>query len=62
MKSLSLYGKSAEDVRNKLDDARDGIKAEAPVRDSSQKLTEWLTHWHDTARQASSRKPSTKAL
>ncbi len=62
LKSISLYGKTAEDVRNKLDDARDRIKAEAPVRDSSQRLSDWLTHWYNTALEASSRKQSTKAL
>jgi hypothetical protein len=62
MKSVSLYAPTAELVRDKLDEARDRIKAEAPVRDSSQRLSEWLTHWYDTALEASSRKQSTKAL
>jgi primosomal protein N' len=44
-----------QDVRDKLDEARDRIKAEAPVRDSAQRLSEWLTRWYDTALEASSR-------
>jgi integrase len=62
LQSVSLYGKTAEDVRDKLDEARDRIKAEAPVRDSSQRLSDWLTHWYNTALEASSRKQPTKAL
>jgi integrase len=62
LQSVSLYGKTAEDVRDKLDQARDRIKDEAPVRDSSQRLSDWLAHWYDTALEASSRKQSTKAL
>lgn len=62
LQSGSLYGKTAEDVRDKLDEVRDRIKEQAPVRDSSQRLSEWLTHWSDTSLEASSRKQSTKAL
>lgn len=62
LQSVSLYGKTDQDVRDKLDEARDRIKAEAPIRDSSQRLSEWLTHWYDTALEASSRKQSTKTL
>ena len=49
-------------VRDKLDEVRDRIKDQAPVRDSSQRLSEWIGHWSETALEASSRKESTKAL
>jgi hypothetical protein len=57
------FGKlPAEEVRDKLNDARERIKDDSPVRDSSQRLDNWLTHWYDTALEASSRKQSTKVL
>jgi integrase len=61
-RSQSLYAPTDEAVRDKLDDARDRIKAQAPVRDSSQQLADWITHWSATSLEASSRKQSTKAL
>ena len=61
-RSQSLYAPTAEAVRDKLDEARDRIKAQAPVRDSSQQLADWVTHWSETSLEASSRKQSTKAL
>jgi hypothetical protein len=59
---ISVYAKSAEAVRDKLDAARDRIKVEAPVQDSPQRLSEWIERWCDTALEASPRKQSTKAL
>lgn len=61
-RSHSVYAQTAEVVRDKLDEARDRIKTQAPVRDSSQRLAEWLAHWSETSLEASSRKRSTKAL
>jgi hypothetical protein len=61
-RSQSIYAPTAKAVRDKLDEARDRIKAQAPVRDSQQQLADWLTHWSITSLEASSRKPSTKAL
>ena len=61
-KSVSLYAATAELVRDKLDEARVRVKDGAPVRDSSLRLSDWLTHWFDTSLEASSRKQSTKAL
>ena len=58
----SFYGPTAEAVRDDLDSARDRIKAQAPVRDSSQSLGDYISHWLDTALEASPRKQSTKAL
>jgi hypothetical protein len=61
-RSVSLYAPTAEEVRDKLDEARDRIKSDVPVRDSSQRLAEWIEHWSDTSLEASPRKESTKAL
>jgi len=62
LRSASFYGATAEAVRDKLNEARDRIKADAPVRDSSQFSADWLTHWYNTSLEASSRKQSTKTL
>ena len=61
-RSTSFYATTAEEARDKLDQARDRIKAQAPVKDSSQRLSEWIEHWSATALEASPRKESTKAL
>jgi integrase len=61
-RSVSLYANTAEAVRDKLNEARERIKADAPVRDSSQTVGEWLAYWRATALAASGRKQSTRAL
>jgi integrase len=61
-RSSSFYGPTAEAVRDKLDKARDRIKVEAPVQDSTTKLADWLAHWRATTLAASNRKESTKVL
>jgi integrase len=61
-RSQSIYAATAELVRDKLDEARDRIKEQAPVRDSTLHLSDWLSHWFETSLEASSRKQSTKAL
>jgi len=61
-RSASFYAATTEEVRDKLDEARDRIKAEAPARDSSTRLADWIEHWSATALEASSRKESTKTL
>ncbi|MBU3751427.1 MAG: site-specific integrase [Mycobacterium sp.] len=58
----SFYGPTAEAARAELDNARDRIKANAPVKDSAQTLGDYIEHWLDTALEASPRKDSTKAL
>jgi integrase len=59
-KSASFYGGNAESVRGQLDKARDRVKVEAPVQDSTMQLAEWIEEWSATSLEASSRKPSTK--
>ncbi len=61
-RSASFYATTAEAARDKLYEARDRIKEQAPVRDSTQRLADWIEHWSDTALEASPRKESTKAL
>jgi integrase len=61
-RSASFYGPTAEAVRDKLDKARDRVKVEAPVQDSTTKLADWLAHWRATTLAASNRKESTKVL
>ena len=58
----SFYGATADAVRAKLDKARDRVKVEAPVQDSTVRLADWIDHWIDTALEASPRKQSTKSL
>jgi integrase len=57
-----VYAKTAEEVRVKLDQARDRIKVDAPVQDSPQQLADWIERWITTALEASSRKRSSKVL
>lgn len=59
---VSLYGGTAEEVRAKLDKARDRVKTEAPVQDSNIKLSQWIDHWTETTLEASPRKGTTKQL
>jgi integrase len=61
-RSVSLYAPTVEAIPAKLDEARGRIKEQVPVRDSSQRLADWIEYWSVTSLEASSRKESTKAL
>jgi integrase len=61
-RSASFYGPSAEDVRDKLNRARDRVKAAEPVKDSAARLADYIEHWSETALEGSPRKAKTKAL
>jgi integrase len=61
-KRVSIYGKNAEDVAAKRDDARGRIEREEPVVDSAQRLRDYIEHWCSTALEASDRAESTKVL
>jgi integrase len=61
-RSASFYAATAEEARDKLDAARDRVKAQEPVRDSSRRLADYTEHWSDTALEASPRKEKTRAL
>src|ERR1700738_1678409 len=59
-RSASFYGDTAETARAQLDKARDRVKVEAPVQDSTIRLSDWIEHWETTSLEASARKESTK--
>lgn len=61
-RSASFYGPTAEAARDKLDKARDRLKIEVPVQDSTTKLADWLAHWRATTLAASNRTESTRVL
>jgi integrase len=61
-RSASFYGPTAEAARDELDRARDRVKAQVPVRDSSQRLADYIEHWSATSLEASPRKEKTKVL
>jgi integrase len=56
----SFYAPTAEAARDELDKARNRIRAQAPVLDSSMGLADWIERWSATALEASGRKPATK--
>jgi integrase len=60
-KTASFYGATAEEARAELDKARDRVKVEAPVQDSTMLLATWIEHWQATTLEASPRKASTKS-
>jgi integrase len=59
-RSASFYATTAEAARAELDKARSRIRTQAPVLDSSMRLTDWIERWSDTALEASDRKPATR--
>ncbi|GJF17719.1 site-specific integrase [Mycolicibacterium cyprinidarum] len=58
----TVYGRTRQDVRDKLKQARDRLEAGGPVRDASRTVGDWLAHWRATALAASDRKESTREL
>jgi integrase len=61
-KRYVAYGRTRKDVRDKLDTARERLKAGAPVRDATSTVGNWSAHWRATALAASDRKDTTKTL
>jgi integrase len=61
-KRVSFYGPTSRAVRSKMKAARDRIAAGAPVKDATQSVGDWLTHWRATTLAASDRKESTRTL
>ncbi|MCV7100920.1 MULTISPECIES: tyrosine-type recombinase/integrase [Mycobacterium] len=57
-----VYGRTRQDVRDKLKKARERLEAGAPVRDATRTVGDWLAQWRATTLAASDRKESTKAL
>ena len=61
-KRYVAYGHTRQQVRDKLDAARDRLKAGAPVKDANRTVADWLAHWRATTLAVSDRKESTRAL
>lgn len=61
-KRYVAYGRTRQDVRAKLDQARDRLSAHAPVRDAKRTVGDWLAHWRATSFAASDRKEATRTL
>lgn len=59
-KRHTVYGRTRQDVRDKLKAARERLAAGAPVRDADRTLGDWLAQWRTTTLAASDRKESTK--
>ena len=57
-----VYGRTRQQVREKLDAARERLNAGAPVRDAKETVGDWLAHWRATGLAASDRRPTTRAL
>jgi integrase len=61
-KRHTVYGRTRQDVRDKLKKARDRLDAGAPVRDATRTVGDWLAQWRVTTLAASDRKESTREL
>lgn len=47
-KRYVAYGRTRQDVRAKLDAARERLTAGAPVKDAKRTVGDWLAHWRAT--------------
>jgi integrase len=61
-KRYVAYGRTRQQVRDKLDAARERLKAGAPVKDANRTVADWLAYWRITSLAVSDRKPSTRTL
>jgi integrase len=61
-KRYVAYGRTRQQVRDKLDAARDRLKAGAPVKDADRTVADWLAQWRATSLAVSDRKKSTREL
>jgi KaiC/GvpD/RAD55 family RecA-like ATPase len=61
-KRHSVYGRTRQDVRDKLKKARDRLDAGAPVRDATRTVGDWLAQWRVTTLAVSDHKESTRTL
>src|SRR6185369_5148419 len=58
-KRHTVYGRTRQDVRDKLKKARERLDAGAPVRDATRTVADWLAQWRVTTLVVSDRKPAT---
>lgn len=61
-KRHTVYGRTRQDVRDKLDKVRDRLNAGAPAKDATRSVGDWLQHWRATTLAASDRKEATRVL
>jgi integrase len=61
-KRHTVYGRTRQDVRDKLRTARERLNAGAPVRDATRTVADWLAQWRVTTLAVSDRKPATKEM
>jgi integrase len=59
---LSFYGRTQTEAARKLREARKRIEAGDPAKDAAVTVARWCDMWCATTLEASSRKPTTKAL
>lgn len=59
---LYFYGSTQAEARANADAARDRLRSDGPVRDSSRTLAQWLDEWVTTFLRASDRAESTKTM
>ena len=61
-KRHTVYGRTRQDVRDKLRKARERLDAGAPVRDATRTVADWLAQWRVTTLAVSDRKPATREM
>lgn len=61
-KRISVYGKTSQEVRDKLKEVRERLEEGAPARDAKDTVAAWMQRWRTTSLEASDRKPTTKHL
>jgi hypothetical protein len=61
-KRHSVYGRTRQDVRDKLRQARERLDAGAPVKDATRTVADWLAQWRVTTLAISDRKESTREM
>ncbi|MGY2702552.1 tyrosine-type recombinase/integrase [Nocardioides sp. HB32] len=59
---LFFYGATQAEARANADEARERLRRDAPIRDSSRTVAQWLAEWTGTFLQASDRAQSTKTM
>ena len=58
----TVYGRTRQDVRDKLRKARERLDAGAPVKDATRSVGDWLAQWRVTTLAVSDRKPATREM
>jgi integrase len=61
-KRHTVYGRTRQDVRDRLRKTRERLEAGAPVRDATRTVADWLAQWRTTTLAVSDRKESTREM